>query len=318
MSRGNRNQEAKAAVGVQMESGRPFMGAGPDYAGARVVLFGVPMDFTTSFRAGTRLGPTRIREASYGLEEYSLALGADLGDVPFYDLGDLVLPLGNVNASLDRTRRLAKKVLADGKVPFALGGEHLVTLPLVEAAAERHPDLVVVQLDAHADLRDTYLGERFSHATVMRRVVEVVGAGKVFQVGVRSATRSEAQYARAKTRFFPEEVLGPLEEVLPCLAGRPVYFTLDIDVVDPAFAPGTGAPEPGGPGPREVIQAVRELASVASAASTPGAPGRSFQVVGLDLVEVSPPYDTGEITVILAAKLVREALLALCGSGSKD
>ncbi len=282
--------------GGRLTRGGAFLGAS-DYAGARGVLFGAPMDFTVSFRPGARLGPHRIREVSDVLEEYSFALDDDLSRHPFADVGDAALPLGNVAASLDVIEAVATRIVEDGKVPFMIGGEHLATWPALKAVAARHQDLAVVHFDAHADLREHYLGEPYSHATVMRRVAEHI-AGPVYQFGIRSGTPEEAAYARARTRLFPGRVLEPLREVLPELRGRPLYVTVDIDVVDPAFAPGTGTPEAGGISSAELLGAIHAL--------------RGMRVVGFDLVEVCPPSDPSETTAILGAKVLRDALLCFC------
>lgn len=278
-----------------------FMGSTDEYAKARVIILGAPMDLTVSFRPGTRQGPQQVRQVSNGLEEYSVDLDRDLSDFFYYDAGDVTLPFGTVHESLRRIGQVAGEVLASGKFPLVIGGEHLITLALVRETAKRYPGLAIVHFDAHADLRDEYLGERLSHATVMRRVSEVVGGRNVYQFGIRSGTREEFSFARANTRLFTHEVAAPLEEILPQLKGRPVYVTLDIDVVDPAFAPGTGTAEPGGCTVREIIKAVHLLGNT--------------DVVGFDLVEVSPVYDPSERTALLAAKLVREAILSFSKPG---
>lgn len=272
-----------------------FMGAGGEYGPAGVVILGAPMDFTVSFRPGTRLGPGRIRDVSVGLEEYSPYLDRDLADCCFYDAGDVVMPMGHPRESLRRLGAVVKQLLADGKLPLVLGGEHLVSLAAISEAAAKYPDLVVLHLDAHADLRDDYLGEQLSHASVMRRVLEVVGGENLYQLGIRSGTAAEFAFGRRNTRFHPFEILAPLRKIVPLLRGRPVYVTLDIDVVDPAFAPGTGTPEPGGCSAAEIIKAVHLL--------------EGLNVVGADLVEVCPVYDQSERTSLLAAKLVREIIL---------
>lgn len=277
-----------------------FMGCISDYQQALVVLIGVPLDATVSFRPGTRFAPAKIRQMSVVLEEYSPVLNKELTECPFYDAGDIILPFGQVEESLVRIETVVDGVLADGKFPLIIGGEHLVTLPVVRALFRYYPDLVVVQLDAHADLRDEYLGQKFSHATVIRRVVEVVGGKNVFQLGVRSGTREEFSYGRRKTRFFPGEVLPFLARVQEELKGRPVYLTIDIDVLDPAFAPGTGTPEPGGCLPGELFSALYQIAEL--------------EVVGMDLVEVCPVYDPAESTSLLAAKIIREAILSFAPS----
>lgn len=273
-----------------------FIGAKEDYEGAKGVLFGIPMDFTVSFRTGTRLGPRRIREASYGIEEFSFYQKTDLGSKAYCDLGDIAVSFGDVERTLAMAKQVTEGILADGKMPFMLGGEHLVSLPVIQAVADKYPDLVVLHFDAHADLREDYLGQRHSHATVMRRVCEKIGPKNVYQFGIRSGTREEYEYARANTNFFPGHVVPALDEVIPRIGKRPVHITLDIDVIDPAFAPGTGTPEPGGVDSREMLKALHRMGAL--------------NVVGFDLVEVSPPYDPTERTVVLGAWLLREALLA--------
>ncbi|MCY0878195.1 MAG: agmatinase [Firmicutes bacterium] len=281
-----------------------FLGMNGSWETAAWVYFGIPMDFTASFQPGSRFAPQRVREASYALETYSLAQDRDLEEVPIVDAGDLELPFGNVAESLARIRAAAREILESGRRFFALGGEHLVTLPLVEAMVERYPDLAVVHFDAHADLRDQYLGERLSHATVLRRVSERLKPRHLYQFGIRSATREEVRYAREFCHFYPHAVLEPFEAVLPELVGRPVYVTLDIDVVDPAFMPGTGTPEPGGISAAEACRVMARLASLT--------------VVGMDLVEAMPHQDLSQRSAVLAAKLVREALLAVVPSGGDN
>lgn len=272
-----------------------FMGCTDDYTAAAAVIVGVPMDFTTTFRPGTGLGPQHIRYVSEGLEEYSLQLDRDLADYVYYDAGDIILPLGDVKESLKRIKSAAEYFLPTKKFLLFLGGEHLLSLPVIEAVSSLYPALAVLHLDAHADLRNEYQGASLSHATVMRRVADIIGGTNIFQVGIRSSTRQELAYARLHTNLFLEEVVPSLEKILPALRNRPVYITLDIDVIDPAYAPGTGTPEPGGCTPQEIIRMLHDL--------------KDTQVVGMDLVEVSPVYDLSERTSLLAAKLVREAIL---------
>jgi agmatinase len=273
-----------------------FLANTTDFEAAKAVILGLPMDYTVSFRPGSRLGPQRIREVSYGVEEYSFYLNASLFERSFYDAGDLALPIGNVDGSLKVIREAVKAVLAAGKMPFSLGGEHLVTWPIIQAMAEKYRDLAVVHFDAHADLRADYLGEPNSHATVMRRTAELIGPRNLYQFGIRSGTREEREYAEQNTNMFFNQIHPALQQVLPELGSRPVYISLDIDVVDPAFAPGTGTPEPGGCTSWEIIQAIHQL--------------KRCNVVGFDLVEVSPALDLSQITAILAAKILREAILS--------
>lgn len=276
-----------------------FMGSTPDYRQANVVLVGAPMDFTTSFRPGTRQGPQQIRAVSYGIEEYSVYQDRDLADYAYYDAGDVAVPFGNVAAGLQMIGQTIGQIFDDGKFPFLLGGEHLVSLPAIEQAAQRYPNLALLHFDAHADLREEYLGETLSHATVIRRAVDLLGEKSVYQFGIRSGTKEEFAFARAHTNMYVDQLLEPLQKTVPQLQNRPVYVTLDIDVVDPAFAPGTGTPEPGGCTSREIIQAVNMLTGL--------------NVVGFDLVEVSPANDHSDITAVLAAKIVREVILQFGG-----
>jgi agmatinase len=274
-----------------------FLAARSPYAEARAVIVGAPLDATVSFRPGTRGGPAAIRAMSHCLEEYSLDLKRDLRELAFHDLGDVLLPPGEVAAGLDRIETVIARLLHDGKTPLLLGGEHLVTLPAVRAAAARHPGLAVIQFDAHADLRDDYLGAALSHATVMRRIGDFLGRQNLFGFGIRSACAPELETARESGAFFTHRVLPGLVETLSALRDRPVYVSLDMDVVDPAFAPGVGTPEPAGVTPRELLDTLGLL--------------RQLRVIAWDVVEVNPAVDPAGITALLAARVVRDALLGL-------
>ncbi|KNZ70956.1 agmatinase [Thermincola ferriacetica] len=272
-----------------------FMGSATTYEEANTVIIGIPMDFTVSFRPGTRMGPQAVRNVSYGLEEFSFYCAKDLADYSYFDWGDINLPFGNVPGSLDRIEQVVAGVLKDGKFPILIGGEHLVSYPIVKQVYNKYPDLVVLHFDAHADLRADYLGEVWSHATVMRKVAELIGGHNLYQFGIRSGTREELAYARENTNLFMDDVVASLKGAMEEFHNRPVYVTLDIDVIDPAFAPGTGTPEPGGCSSKEIIEAVDLMADL--------------NVVGFDIVEVSPVFDQSERTSLLAAKLIREAIL---------
>lgn len=259
-------------------------------------MYGAPLDVTTSYRPGTRFGPRRVREVSEALESYSPALRRDLEDVRFYDGQDLPLALeAGLPAALAGLEKEVQAVYAAGRKVLVLGGEHLITMPIVRAVHGHHPGLVVLWLDAHADLRESYGGSRLSHATVARRVLEVVGEGNLIQLGVRSACREEAGFLPAGEPGLVEAV----RRLRPSLEGRPLYLSLDIDVLDPAYAPGTGAPEPGGTSTRELLEAVYLL--------------DGLDLVGADVVEVAPAYDHADLTAITAAKLCREILLIMAG-----
>ncbi len=279
-----------------MERCSGYLGSADSYEQAEIVIVGAPMDITVSFRPGARHGPQQVRLASHGLEEYSAVQDRDLADYSYYDAGDVILPFGSVQESLNRIGIVAAGILADGKFPLFLGGEHLISYAVVKEAASVFPGLTVVHFDAHADLRDEYLGERLSHATVMRRITDLIGGANLYQFGIRSGSRDEFEFARGNTNLFANKVTEPLSENIPQLKDRPVYVSLDIDVVDPAYAPGTGTAEPGGCTAGEILRAVHLLGEL--------------NIVGFDLVEVSPVYDPSERTALLAAKLVREAILS--------
>jgi len=263
-----------------------------------VRIIGVPFDGTVSFRPGARFGPAAIREASDGVETYSPYLDADIESVAYADAGDLELPMGNVEAALAIIREAVDDCLDDEAIPFLLGGEHLVSLPAIEAVFERYPDLVVVQLDAHADQRENYLGVKLSHACVMRRVSEFLGQENIRQLGIRSGTREEYQLMReyGTLSTFRDDDLDALRG---WIGERPVYLTVDLDVFDPACFPGTGTPEPGGIDWWTFQRFIKFM--------------QDCEIVGLDAVELAPKLDTSDCSSVLAAKCVREMLLIVCG-----
>lgn len=279
-----------------------FMGSTKCYEAASVVLVGAPMDSTCSFRPGARFGPRKIREVSIGIEEYSIYMNKDLADTSFYDCGDIDLPFGNVEGSLELIGEAAFEILSDGKFPLFIGGEHLISVPVIKKVYEKYGDsLAVLHFDAHADLREGYLGCSNSHASAMRRVTDFMPGRNIYQFGIRSGTRDEFEFAKSNTNMYTFEVIEPLKHVIQTIGERPAYITLDIDVADPAYANGTGTPEPGGISSRELIQAVKLFDSI--------------NMVGFDIVEVSPPYDASDRTALLAAKIIRDVvLIAGCGA----
>ncbi|WP_314002082.1 agmatinase [uncultured Paenibacillus sp.] len=281
----------------QKYSGNVFILSSDDYEASKAVIYGMPMDFTVSFRPGSRFGPPRVREVSIGLEEYSPYLDRSLEDIVYFDAGDLLLPFGNAARSLDIIGEFVRGVLDDGKMPVGIGGEHLVSWPIFREVYAKYPDLAIIHFDAHADLRENYEGEALSHSTPLRKAAELMGGKHIYQFGIRSGSREEWAYAREHINFHPFEVLEPLKKVLPSLAGRPVYLTIDIDVLDPCCAPGTGTAEAGGILSKELLEAVHAIAR------------SNVNVVGCDIVEVAPAYDPTEQTQIVAAKVIREMLL---------
>ncbi|TCS82085.1 agmatinase [Tepidibacillus fermentans] len=278
-------------------SGNVFIAAHPHYEDAEVVIYGMPMDFTVSYRPGSRFGPKKIREVSIGLEEYSPYLNRELKEVKYFDAGDIPLPFGNPERSVEMIGDYVRKILNDGKFPLGLGGEHLVAWPIIQEVYKKYPDLVVIHMDAHTDLRTDYEGEPYSHATPIRKVVELMGGKNVYQFGIRSGLKEEFEFAKEYMNFYPFEVLEPLKKVLPTIKNRPAYITIDIDVLDPAFAPGTGTLESGGISSKEMLAVIHEIAN------------SGIKVVGADIVEVAPVYDPADQTAILASKMVREILL---------
>lgn len=282
-----------------------FMASCESYDKAEVILVGAPMDFTSSFRPGTRFGPQKIREVSIGIEEYSVYVDKSLDDVDFFDCGDLDLPIGNVEKSLEMISASAKEIVRDGKFPVFIGGEHLISVPVIKELYGKYGnELVVIQFDAHVDLREEYLGCKNSHASAIRRLLDFLPGKNIYQFGIRSGTREEFEYARNNTNLYKFDVLEPLKKILPEIGGRPVYFTLDIDVADPAYINGTGTPEPGGINSRELLAAVNVF--------------REMNLVGFDLVEVSPVYDTSDRTAIFASKIIRDIILMAGTARSKS
>lgn len=274
-----------------------FIGCDSGFDTARTVLFGAPFDSTTSYRPGARFGSAAIRHESFGIETYSPYLDRDLGDCAIHDAGDLELPFGAPDPALKMIETEAARILAAGKVPVLLGGEHLVTLGAVRAARARHPDLHILHFDAHADLRADYLGNPLSHACVMRRCHDLLGDGRIFQFGIRSGTKEEFAFQgagcvwaeRFAAKTLPSIVLPPQ---------TPVYLTVDLDVLDPAEFPGTGTPEAGG----LAFETLRGVLMDVFA---------RFNVVAFDLVELAPALDASGRSTALACKLLRECLLAL-------
>lgn len=273
------------------------MACDAEYEDAKTVLFGAPFDSTTSYRPGTRFGSRTIRQESFGVETYSPYQDKDMTDYSFFDSGDLELCFGSSEKALEDIEERTKTILEDGKRPFMMGGEHLVTLGAVRAAAKKYPDLHIIHFDAHADLREEYLGAQLSHAAVLKRCWELVGDGKIFQFGIRSGDREE--FLWGKNHVFTNKFnFNGLKETVESLKGKPVYFTLDLDVLDPSVFPGTGTPEPGGVTFNELRDAVELVCS-------------SLDIVGCDVNELSPPYDPSGISAAAACKIVREMLLAL-------
>ena len=282
-------------IGKNIET---FIGCDCDYEEAKIVLFGAPFDSTTSFRPGARFGSAAMRHESFGLETYSPYQDKDLTDVKVFDSGDLELCFGSAQESLKDIEARTKTILEDGKLPILIGGEHLVTLGAVRAVFEKYPDLHIIHFDAHADLREDYLGASLSHACVMRRCHELVGDGRIHQFCIRSGEREEFAFAKEHTDMHWFSFEG-LAEVVKSLreAQLPVYFTIDLDCLDPSAFPGTGTPEAGGISFVQLLEAILQVCDL--------------QIVGADINELAPMLDTSGVSTATACKVLRELLLAL-------
>ena len=279
-----------------------FIGCDSDYGDSRIVVFGTPFDSTTSFRPGARFGPPAMRGESWGLETYSPYQDLDLSDLSVFDGGDLELTFGGPERALSQIEAYVSDVLSDAKIPCMIGGEHLVTLGAMRAAVNKYPDLHILHFDAHADLREAYLEERLSHACVMRRCHDLTGDGKIFQFGIRSGDKSEFDWAAQGHVQMQKFNFDGLSKTVKHLKGKPVYFTLDLDVLDPSCFGGTGTPEPGGVSFRQLLEAVLLL--------------KNLNIVGFDIDELSPAYDPSGASTAAACKIMRE-LLILIGNGKQ-
>lgn len=271
-----------------------FIGCDCEYDESNVVIFGAPFDSTTSYRPGTRFASSAIRGESFGIETYSPYLDKDLEDIKVFDAGDLELPFGSPEAALDMIENMTSCIIKDGKKPLMIGGEHLVTLGAFRAAAKAYDDLHLIHFDAHTDLRDDYLGVKLSHATVIRRCYDIVGNDKIYQFGIRSGERAEFLWAKDKIETCKFN-FDTLSQVVEKLKGKNVYFTIDLDVLDPGEFPGTGTPEAGGVSFRQLLDAISLVTQL--------------NVVAADMNELSPVYDKSGISTALACKVLRELLL---------
>ena len=272
-----------------------FIACDASFEEATTVIFGAPYDSTTSNRPGTRFAPKAIRNDSFGLETYSPYQDKDLSEVKIFDSGDLELSFGRVDLALQEIENHAREILSAGKRPLMIGGEHLVTLGQFRAVAEKYPDVCVIQLDAHTDLRQEYLGAELSHATIIRRIWDMVGDDRIYQLGIRSGEKAEFEFAKEHTHLTKFNLTG-LPKAIADLKDKPVYLTIDLDVLDPSAFPGTGTPEAGGIDFMTLLQAIIDIAQL--------------NVVAIDVNELSPHYDLSGASTALATKIIREILLA--------
>ncbi len=274
-----------------------FLSASTSFKTAKIIILGCPYDGSASFRPGARFGPSAIRRASWGIETYSPYFQKDLTRFSIHDMGDLELPLGEKKVALDFIRKAVKMILSAHKFPIFLGGDHLITLPIVEEILNNYRDLHLIHIDAHTDLRGDYLGEPLSHSTVMRKVLNHLGRGRLFQIGIRSGTAEEFALAK-KMHSLVTVTPSSLKSMVTRLKNRPVYITLDLDVLDPGCFPGVGTPEPGGLSFRELLSIIKRL--------------KDLHVIGFDLVELTPDYDPTQISSVTASVILREMIFAFC------
>ena len=270
---------------------RNWMGQNPDYEKSDIVMLGLPFDGTVSYRSGARFAPEQIRLASWGLEEYSPRFDKFLGDVNFHDAGDLEFPLGNTYKTLEVIRKNVEEIYRDGKRVFGVGGEHLVTLPEVEAVAKFYDDLAIIHFDAHTDLREAYLGEEMSHSAVIRHCSKIVGAENLRQIGIRSGMKEEFEFMKKNN------TLATRYSDLEALKSKKIFVTVDLDVLDTSIMPGTGTPEVGGLEFNELMGWFEYL--------------KDFDIVGADVVELAPDYDSSGASTAVATKVIRELLMVM-------
>lgn len=273
-----------------------FFGLDCKFSEADVVIFGAPFDSTTSFRPGARFASRVMRSESYGLESYSPYQDIDILDCSIMDSGDLELPFGSPKPALKAIESRTAKILSGGKIPVMIGGEHLVSLGAIRAAAAKYPNLRIIHFDAHTDLRDEYLGEKLSHASVIRRAWDIVGDGRIYQFGIRSGEKAEFEWAKAHTQLTKFDFDG-LDDAVTLIGDKPVYLTIDLDVLDPSVFPGTGTPEAGG------VAFVQLLGAMLKACK--------LNIVACDINELAPTLDQSGASTATALKVLRELLIAI-------
>lgn len=271
---------------------RNWMGQNPDYNSSDIVMLGLPFDGTVSYRPGSRFAPEQIRLASWGLEEYSPRFDKELADCNFHDAGDLEFPLGNTKGSLDMIKENVEQIYKDGKRVFGIGGEHLVTYPEIEAISKFYgKDLALIHFDAHTDLREEYLGEELSHSAVIRLSTKFVKPENIKQIGIRSGMKEEWEFMEVNN------TLAKQYSDLDSLKDKKVFVTVDLDVLDPSVMSGTGTPESGGMSFNELMGWFEYI--------------KDFDIIGADVVELAPDYDTSGCSTAVASKVIRELLMIM-------
>jgi len=270
---------------------KDFIASNPSFENSKVVLLGMPYDCTCSNRAGTRFGPQAIRLESVGIETYSPYFGLDMSEIPFYDAGDLEYPFGNAKRALEITKENVDIIYKNNKKLLGVGGEHLITLASVQSVMEKYDDVALIQFDAHTDLREQYLGEELTHSGVIYRIAKLTGYENIAQIGLRSGEKEEFEivkkYSTLKTK----------KEELDKFKNKNIFLTIDLDVLDPSLMSGVGTPEAGGLTFCELMDWLLYL--------------KDFNIIGADIMELSPDIDPTKTSTATAAKLVREVLMLL-------
>ena len=280
-----------------------------DLTGLDVAVLGIPIDIGTSWRSGTRFGPKQVRAESAMLRPYNLGTGAAPFDsLQVADIGDLAINTFSLSESLRIIAESYGEILTSDVIPMAIGGDHSLTLPILRAMAAKHGPVALVHVDAHADVNDEMFGEKEAHGTVFRRAYEegLINPSKTYQIGLRGTGYSAEDFKEAAgwgfQQFLAQELWGRSlaslgAEIRRDIGDLPTYVTYDIDSLDPAYAPGTGTPEIGGLTTPQAMELIRAL--------------RGVNIVGADLVEVSPPYDTSGNTALTGANILYEMLCVL-------
>lgn len=282
----------------------PFQSCESEYLESDVVIFSCPMDTTCSFRPGTRFAGPAIRTDSFGVEWYSPYYDMDLKDYNTCDIGDLDLPIGDVKECLKIIEETTREIIDDEKLPMMIGGEHLVSLGVIRALVAKYPNLHIIHLDAHTDLRNEFFGMKLSHATVLKRAYDLIGDDRIYQFGIRSGSKEEFEWAKTHTHLQKFNLDG-LENAIEKIKKYPVYITIDLDVLDPSVFPGTGTPEPGGISYKELLGALQNFLQLE-------------KIVGADIVELSPHYDASGASTAVACKTLREMVLLLQRQAQKN
>ena len=284
-----------------------FMGMENPYDKSDIVVYGAGFDGTTSNRPGARFASSSMRPEFYGLETYSPILELDLEDFKICDMGDLDLSIGDTDKVLQEIYEGTKQIIQDNKIPFMIGGEHLVTLPAFKAVYEKYEDVYILHFDAHTDLREEYNNNKNSHATVIKRIWDIVGDNKIYQFGIRSGTKEEFDFSLKENHTYMEVGnINTFKDIVDKLEYKKIYITIDLDVFDTSIFPGTGTPEPGG-------VTYREFENIFSILKN-----SNVDIVGCDIVELSPDYDNTKVSTVLACKVLRELALVLGYNNEKN